>query len=198
MPTGGGGLPLVAIEADEDVCDSGVGLRLFLSADTPGTGGGPGAGADGAEGGGPGGRGAVPLGGFGALDDREDSGSEAYAESLLAPVDIPPPVFLNFGMPPANMPPSWGGPELPPLSPFVLLWVSLLARARFVGVRGARPGTGGAPPIGGPAEDEPPEPPTIGAERSLVTAFFNFVPFEISPSSAPCTKSISKVVHGQP
>lgn len=46
------------------------------------------------------------------------------------------------------------------------------------------PGTGGAPPIGGPPP--PPETfPTMGADRSFVTAFLKAFPFVISPSKAP-------------
>ena len=52
-----------------------------------------------------GGFGADDVGGFGAVL-REISGSERYEDDLSAPVSTPPPVFLNFGIPPANIPPS--------------------------------------------------------------------------------------------
>lgn len=53
-----------------------------------------------------GGFGAAKVGGLGG-DVLDISGSEAYEESLSAPVSTPPPVFLNFGMPtPAKIPPS--------------------------------------------------------------------------------------------
>lgn len=76
-------------------------------------------------------------------------------------------------------------PLFPPL-------VSLLLRALLPGAGGARPpgglampGTGGAPPRGEGAE--PPEdfPLTIGADRSLVTAFFSALPLVISERRAP-------------
>lgn len=51
-----------------------------------------------------GGLGAVD-GGFGA-DVRDVSGSELYAVLGSAPVSMPPPLFLSFGIPPANSPPS--------------------------------------------------------------------------------------------
>lgn len=44
-------------------------------------------------------------------------------------------------------------------------------------------GTGGAPPIGAPADFGPPL--TAGADLSFVTVLFNFAPFAISPSRAP-------------
>ena len=52
------------------------------------------------------GTGALAVGGLGA--DARDSGSEAYAASLFAPVSTPAPVLRNFGMPPARIPPSCG------------------------------------------------------------------------------------------
>lgn len=45
------------------------------------------------------------------------------------------------------------------------------------------PGTGGALPIEG-ADETPPEFPTTGADRSLVTAFLSLVPLWISERSA--------------
>lgn len=118
---------------------------------------------------------AEKLGTFGA----EPSGSDAYDESALAPVSIPP-LFFNFGIPPAKRPPSWGAALMDDAPPS-----SLLLLARFPGTGGASPpggfgappipGTGGAPPTGGPEESEPLA--TMGAERSLVTAFLRALPF---------------------
>lgn len=171
------------VEATDD------GLRLFLSAATPGAGGGRPPGIGGAA---PGGLGAAPGGGFGAAL-RDVSGSERCGESLSLPVATPPD-FLSLGIPPANSPPSCGaalGMAFPPS-------VSLLLLARFPGTGGARPeggagafpmvGTGGAPPTGGPPP--PPETlPTCGAERSFTwPTFLSPVPLRISPSSAPCAR----------
>ncbi len=50
-------------------------------------------------------------------------------------------------------------------------------------------GMGGAPPTGGP-EGLLVSFPTIGAERSLVTAFFSRAPLVISPSRAPFTPTL--------
>ena len=46
------------------------------------------------------------------------------------------------------------------------------------------PGIAGAPGIGGPVEDFD-DFSTRGADRSLVTAFFNFAPFVMSVRRAP-------------
>lgn len=139
--------------------------------------------------------GAAPAGGLGAdavgglgVEVRDTSGSDRYAESCRAPVSTPPPVFRSFGMPPASIPPNCGAPPTaPPRLPSSLLLLTLLPP----GAGGASPpdgfpspGTGGAPGVGPP----PPPPdsfPTIGADRSFVTAFFSFVPLVMSPSSAP-------------
>lgn len=112
--------------------------------------------------------------------------------SNVPPVSIPtPPVFFNFGMPPANKPPSCGAPPTAGAAgAFRLPW-SLLLLALFPGTGGARPaggraipGTGGAPPTGAGAA--PPEAlATIGADRSFVTAFFNALPLLMSESRAP-------------
>lgn len=68
-----------------------------------------------------------------------------------------------------------------------LVGASLLLRPLFAEGT-ARPGTGGAPPIGGPEEGLD-SLATIGAERSLTTgAFFNFLPFSISPSKLACKR----------
>ena len=142
-----------------------------------------------------GGFGAEEAGGFGA-DGLDVSGSDIYDDSRSAPVFTPPPVFLSFGIPtPAKIPPNCGAAIAVLLS--VLLVVSLLLLARLdppvfaPGTGGARPpgdlprpGNAGAPPFGGPAE-LPDVLPTTGADLSLVTAFFNFVPLVISVRRAP-------------
>ena len=59
------------------------------------------------------------------------SGSDPYFASRSAPVLMPPPVFLNFGMPtPAKIPPNWGAVGIPPVSapePVSLLLLILFA-----------------------------------------------------------------------
>lgn len=140
-----------------------------------------------------GGLGAEPVGGFGADGALEVSESEIYDDSRDAPVSIPPPRFFNLGIPPANIPPSCGAAAIPPASPPATAPSSLLLRARFpppspVGARlpggFSIPGTGGAPPTGGAAEP-PAFESTMGADRSLVTAFFRRAPLEMSESNAP-------------
>ena len=142
-----------------------------------------------------GGFGAEGVGGFSA-DGLDVSGSDIYDDSRSAPVFTPPPVFLSFGIPtPAKIPPNCGAAIAVLLS--ILLVVSLLLLARSdapvsaPGTGGAkppgdlpRPGTAGAPPFGGPAE-VPDVLPTMGADLSLVTAFFNLVPLVISVRRAP-------------
>lgn len=155
-----------------------------LRAATPPGGGGA---APGGGGGAPGGRGAAPpgRGGTGAfgggLDTlREDgSGSESYAPVLT------PPDFLSFGIPPAKRPPNCGAADsIPPPAELPLCPWSLLLRALF-GAGGRSPGTGGAPPTGGP-ESLLVLLPRTGAERSLTTpTFFNLVPLLMSLSNAP-------------
>lgn len=138
--------------------------------------------------------GAPVVGGFG----REASESERYDASRAAPVSTPPPRLRSFGMPPEKRPPSCGAAETtaspPPPPPLVLGPPSLLLLNRFAeGTGGAkppgglgRPGTGGAAQIAGPPLDLFP-PPTIGADRSFVTAFFSRgVPLLISASRALC------------
>lgn len=174
-----------------------VGLRLFLSAATPGGGGGrpPGIGGAAPGGGGaaPGGFGAAPRGGLGA-ELRDVSGSERYDELLSAPV-LTPPDLRNLGMPPANKPPNCGAALAAPPSLAASPPVSLLLLARFPGTGGASPvggagarpmpGTGGAPPTGGPLGPSD-TLPTIGADRSLTwVTFFSRAPLLISESSAP-------------
>jgi hypothetical protein len=153
------------------------------AATPPGSGGA----APGGRGGAPGGLGAAAEGKGGAaargggVDTLRDvgSGSESYAPVLT------PPDFLSFGIPPANSPPSCGaaGSIPPPAGALPCPW-SLLLRALF-GAGGLRPGTGGAPPIGGPALFVG-LLLTIGAERSLTTVtFFNLAPLLMSLRSAP-------------
>jgi hypothetical protein len=142
-----------------------------------------------------GGLGALPVGGSGA-EFRELSESDRYDESGLAPVSMPPPRFLSFGIPPANMAPSWGADgTTPESSPSGLPRPpSLLLRSLFP----APPGRGGAPPpgrlgmlgIGGaPPSDGPLDAPGSlvinGADLSFVTVFLRWAPFAISPRRAP-------------
>lgn len=70
----------------------------------------------------PGTAGAVPEGGFGAeklggfgAEAVCSPGSDIYEESEFAPVSMPPRLFLNFGIPPANSPPSCGADSIPEL-----------------------------------------------------------------------------------
>lgn len=135
------------------------------------------------------------VGGFGA-DSLDVSGSDMYDESRSAPVSTPPPVFLSFGIPtPAKIPPNCGAALAPLPSPPPV--VSLLLLALFdppepaPGTGGARPlgglprpGTASAPPFGGPIA-VPDVFPTMGADRSFVTAFFSLAPFVISVRRAP-------------
>ena len=141
-----------------------------------------------------GGFGAEEVGAFGA-DCLDVSGSDMYGDSRPAPVSTPP-VFLSFGIPtPAKIPPNCGAAFAPVLSPPPV--VSLLLLARFdppapgPGTGGARPlgglprpGTAGAPPIGGPTK-APDDFPTMGADRSFVTAFFSLAPLVMSVNRAP-------------
>ena len=160
--------------------DCGAGLRLCFNADTAGFSGI----AFGRRGGAPGGLGAEALGAVGMFLDV--SGSDRYGESVSRPV-LTPPDFRSFGMPPENIPPSWGAPDIA----LSLPETSLLARALFPsGLLGANPpgafgtpGTGGAP-IAGPTVFFL-SFPVIGADLSFVTAFFSLVPFSMSPSNAP-------------
>ena len=140
----------------------------------------------------PGSRGA--LGGFGAAPPGsagirlDGSGSERYGESRSAPV-LTPPVFLNFGMPPENMPANCGPPPnapSPPPDPASLCALVLPASGLGAAPPGGfndPPGTGGAPNADGPAVFF--SPPTIGADLSFVTAFLSCLPFVMSPNNAP-------------
>ena len=172
-----------------------MGFPLMLDAKEPtGLSGGLALGIGGAGGAPPGGSGGAPgglgttRGGVGA--ELLVSGSDMYGDLVSAPV-LTPPDFLNFGMPPANNPPSCGGAAIPLSPPVSLL---LLARFPPPGTGGASPpggagglpmpGTGGAPPIAGAASLTF---PTIGADRSFTTpTFFSFNPLLISPNNAPC------------
>ena len=108
-----------------------------------------------------------------------------YDEDLLAPVSIPPVRFFSFGIPPANNPPSCGASAKLTCPPVVsLLLLVLLISGLDVSPPGGlrNPGIGGAlVATAGPPLDLS----TVGAERSLVTAFFNRAPFVISVRSAP-------------
>ena len=118
-----------------------------------------------------------------ALDRRVDG--------ALPPVSTPPPVLRNFGIPPAKRPANWGALSMPDAAGCCRSLWSLLLLARRPGAGGARllgalgaPGTGGAPPSGdGPGP--PATLPTMGAERSFVTAFLSAFPLPISESNAP-------------
>lgn len=138
---------------------------------------------------------AEEAGGLGA-DCLDVSGSDIYDDSRSAPVSTPPPVFLSFGMPtPANIPPNCGATPPLLLSPFpaasLLLLVLFDPPVPSPGTGGARPlgglpkaGIAGAPPFRRPAEASDVFP-TIGADRSFVTAFFNLAPLVISVRRAP-------------
>ncbi|KAK0254772.1 hypothetical protein LTS09_010243 [Friedmanniomyces endolithicus] len=181
LPIGGGGFGFVPNGGLEFTLAT-EGRRLFLSADTPGGGG---AAAEGGNGGAPpGGRSAKPFGGaggaLGALPGELRalvSGSESY-------MFTPPALFRSFGIPPAKMPPSCGADSMPGagLPPW-----SLLLRTRLppAGAGGRSPGTGGAPPTGGPADAELVLASIMGADRSFTTVFLSRVPLDISPSKAP-------------
>ena len=60
----------------------------------------------------PGGLGADAVGGLGG-EEAGSPGSERYVESAFAPVSMPPRLFLSFGIPPANSPPSCGAESIP-------------------------------------------------------------------------------------
>jgi len=100
FPIGGFGLVGISGADDNETILEGRRLSLKFAIEREGGGGTP----PGGLGGIPGGLGAVPVGGFGA-EVREVSGSDKYGLELTAPVATPP-LFLNFGIPPANNPPS--------------------------------------------------------------------------------------------
>ena len=137
-----------------------------------------------------GGFGAEEAGGLGA-ELLEISGPGIYDESRSAPVSTPPPVFFSFGMPtPAKIPPNCGAVFAPPPPPVSLLLLPRLKATPLGSVDARpiggfpRPGTAGAPPMGRPA-DISEVFPTMGAERSFVTAFLSLVPFVMSVRRAP-------------
>jgi hypothetical protein len=179
---GGGGFGFVRASLSNECVL--VGLRLLLRAEIEG-----GKGADpGGNGGGatPGRGGGRPFGIDGALDTGAEtflefvSGSESY-------MFTPPPVFLSFGIPAANSPPNCGAASIPPPPPAAAFpgW-SLLLLALFPPAVDGRspPGTGGAPPMGGPPESFGLS--MIGADRSFTTpTFLSLAPFVMSPSKAP-------------
>lgn len=179
FPIGGAGFGLGGVTSGEEATERGDGRAGTCRLAIVGIGGA----APGIGGAAPGGLGGVRavgrLEGIRGAEGRVNSESDRYAEPLLAPVFTPLPVFLNLGMPPASMPANCGACGIPPVSPFDCA-TSLLLRARFVD-GGARPGTGGAEPTGGPL-DELALPSIKGAERSLVTVCFSLFPFSISPS----------------
>lgn len=180
LPIGGGGFGFVRISLSNECVL--VGLKLFFRTDTEG-----GRGADpGGSGGGatPGLGGGRPFGIDGVLETGAEaflavvSGSESY-------MFTPPPVFLSFGIPPANSPPNCGAAStLPPAAAFPG-WSLLLLALFPPAVDGRRPpGTGGAPPTGGPAESLGLS--MMGADRSFTTpTFLSLAPFVMSPSKAP-------------
>jgi hypothetical protein len=105
-------------------------------------------------------------------------------------VFTPPFVLLNLGIPPANNPPSCGGPEAgsEPLrcrdafESLLALAAGLGAAAEGIG-GAAKDGIGGAPKEG--ALLSVGLPAIVGADRSLVTAFFSLIPLAMSLLSAP-------------
>jgi hypothetical protein len=99
LPNGNGGFGFPPATEDPKVTIlAGLYVSFKFAADRDG---GTGA-VPGGRGGAPGGLGAVPAGGLGA-ETREVSGSERYGLEFTAPVDTPP-LFLSFGIPPANSP----------------------------------------------------------------------------------------------
>lgn len=165
LPIGGAGLGFED-RSGEDAIANGDGRKLLFT--EPGMSGvepvGRGVG---------GGLGAEPMG-RGMEGRRDDSGSEEYEASSLAPVAIPP-LFLSFGIPPAKSPPSCGAAL--DVESTAGRETSLLLRALFAAVAGtpSPPGTGGAPSDGLVAELDS-FPTTIGADLSFVVAFFSFRP----------------------
>jgi hypothetical protein len=94
---------MLILEATEDGLESSPPRRGLRPGLPPGIGG-----AGGAEGGRPGGFGAAPRGSLGA-----EPGSERYGVCPSSAPVFTPPDFLSFGMPPANIPPNWGGAAVP-------------------------------------------------------------------------------------
>lgn len=101
---------------------------------------------------------------------------------------MPPLVFFSLGIPPAKSPPNCGAASIVPAEPPP---VSLLLRFLFEpeGTGGASPPGGLIPGTGGAPLTGPPELDLLsmtGADRSLVTVAFSFLPLLISDSNAPC------------
>lgn len=205
---GGGtsGALVAGAETVDEGREAGRGGGLFRPATKGFTGGTGGDSVEGGRGGGlaPGGLGAVGGLGAGAAGGRRaPSESDMYGESRVAPVSTPPRL-RNLGIPPAKIPPNWGGVAAAapsnPETPSLLLRNRLAAGPEGTGGAsplggGLAPGTGGALAMGGAAE-LPPDVPTTGADRSLVTAFFNLAPLWISERSAPYSE-VSYGVHGR-
>lgn len=143
-------------------------------ADMPGITGAPMPGIGGADI--PGMAGAAPAG-LPGIDGAEGGGG-ALLESFLS-------MWCSLGIPPARISPSCGAP---------------------IGIIGAPDGTAGAEGAG-PEEDAAPlpplpttPPPTFGALLSLVSAFFNLIPFLMSPrrASLPCITEAAGLAAGAP
>jgi hypothetical protein len=161
LPTGGGTFDFGGVDPVEDMDAIEGGRKLLRSCPT-----------DGPDGAAPGGRGGAR--GAEGTCALKVSGSDRYGAWLSAPVFMPP-AFLSFGIPPARMPASCGGPPAPGPSPPSLLLLSL----NPPGTGGARPpdeggglgaipspGTGGAPAgLAGTADEA--ELSIIGADRSF-------------------------------
>lgn len=96
-------------------------------------------------------------------------------------------VFLSFGMPPEKMPPNWGAESVTDAAEPAPISLLLRNRLTDAGAGGLKPGTGGAPPTGGPALADEAFESMMGADRSLIwVTFFSRAPFSMSPRSAPC------------
>ena len=130
---------------------------------------------------------ALAGGGLGAAGVVFEA-SEIYEESLSAPVSTPPPLFFNFGIPPAKRPPSCGASAITAFPP-VTAPLSLLVRFAVGGDGAAPPGGFNMPGTGGAPAATPPPPPfgfsSNGPDRSFVTAFLRPFPFCMSWRSAP-------------
>ena len=122
-----------------------------------------------------GGFGGAPKGSFGAVG-FEASKSKMSFESVSAPVLTPPLLFFNFGIPPANSPPSCGASVLATAAaPLSLL--DLFAADKGAAVA---PGAFNVPGTAGALGANPPVSlglSNMGADLSFVTAFLSPVPF---------------------
>ncbi|KAG7868119.1 hypothetical protein KL918_001777 [Ogataea parapolymorpha] len=174
---GGGGADVDGkggVGTDEEGRGGGAG------ADEEGMGGGGGAADEGTGGGAPGTGGAEDVGAAGAagtegavpgtggalqlLESRFGRAEGTAGIAGAADAFAVSPLCLSFGSPPAKISPNCGTPA---------------------GTAGAE-GTAGALGVLIAGEDEldSTRPPTMGFERSLVTAFFRVLPLRMSPSSA--------------